>query len=212
MYMDSNAFGNSLKRSALSAGGPIHKRQRIHAPSTDAGFVGMGDDSQSWKHLPSMTSVISPSSEVTSLSLTTNMGSLSANTYEGSMSKPSLGLSTYTHNIQPASPPGGIEDVSLETRRPWWLTARIPESDGSSCHYCERAAGVVECERCEHRLCDMCVRGCERCATTSCPCCCVVDFDCPVERTLCAGCYDERDEMADGAMDSDGDGVMVSWQ
>lgn len=113
---------------------------------------------------------------------------------------------------------------------PWWLQPRpvIPSSD-NACYYCERGRVQCEnvaCQRCDHSLCEMCTRLCDSCNATWCPCCTIIDYDSPIERTLCFDCFE--DACADGksiatgnvhsaqlsfnTIDSDGDDIMLSWE
>lgn len=79
---------------------------------------------------------------------------------------------------------------------PWWLQqprrVHPSSSTNSSCYYCEAPDNHTACERCDHRLCEMCTRFCDDCSVTGCSCCTVVDYDSRFDRTLCLECYDDN--------------------
>lgn len=106
----------------------------------------------------------------------------------------------------------------------WWLQQPRPVHPSSpttsSCYYCEAPDNHIACERCDHRLCEMCTRFCDDCSATWCPSCTLLDYDSTFDRTLCFECYYDKHGKphiyghgnADGSVDSDGDGIMPSWQ
>lgn len=125
-----------------------------------------------------------------------------------------------------------------QQNQPWWLQQHPKTKRGCSashhhhhhpnrststqCYYCDAPCDTVACERCDKALCDMCTRFCDVCSATWCPCCTVIDYESPQERTLCFDCFDEEGgdgcRRGDGCgssssnLDSDGDDVMLSWQ
>lgn len=127
----------------------------------------------------------------------------------------------------PAPPPP--PPSQKQQHQPWWLQHPKTKhgstgcSSGSShqhhrptCYYCDAPRDTVACERCDKALCDMCTRFCDVCSATWCPCCTVIDYESPQERTLCFDCFDDggcrRSDGCGSNVDSDGDDVMLSWQ
>lgn len=110
---------------------------------------------------------------------------------------------------------------------PWWLqpsSSAIDHdidpkhvSNSQLCYYCTMrpAHHSTSCGRCDRMLCDICVRSCQSCQEIACPCCSIVDYSVPFERTLCFECFDEfsqhDNQNCANPTKSDGDHVMLAW-
>lgn len=111
---------------------------------------------------------------------------------------------------------------------PWWLRPSshsmdssidscIAASSSQVCYYCSTrpAHHSTSCGRCDRMLCDICVRSCQSCQEVWCPCCSIVDYDTPIERTLCFECYDDCSRhdihIHTRHVKPDNDHVMLAW-
>lgn len=113
---------------------------------------------------------------------------------------------------------------------PWWLQPQTPayqQVNAGSCYYCcgpRRTTDHISCQRCEHDICEMCTRICDTCTATWCPYCTIVDYESPVEQTVCFDCYEDARTRRQGVgcsdssssgfgsiLESDEDNIMLSW-
>lgn len=60
------------------------------------------------------------------------------------------------------------------------------------CWLCEKFTETMPCTFCEHRICEMCIRQCDRCFGVFCSCCTIVKYDRHEDRALCLGCNNEE--------------------
>lgn len=185
----------------------VHKRQRVHFLHTDYLPVDQ------WK--PSGPPVIDVpySSEEYSNILS---GPCQQDTDSSSADEDAIPRVLHAGSANTPAPAAANE-------LPWWLrpsacshtsSARDTVSRNANCYYCEcrQAHLSTACGRCDRALCDLCVRSCQSCQAVWCPCCSIVDYDAPIERTLCFGCYDDstrRNEFH--GSEKDGDHIMLSW-
>lgn len=62
----------------------------------------------------------------------------------------------------------------------------------NKCWLCEQPSETMPCNFCERRVCEMCVRQCDRCFGVFCSCCATVKYDQHEDRALCLGCNSEE--------------------
>lgn len=194
----------------------VHKRQRVHVLHSE--FLS----SPSHKDA---TSQARTSCEEINYLTTPFHAHLHPQQETDSSSSDDLVSSRLHGNMRTLTPvPAQMNDL------PWWLRPSSSSSSTDSeiepvpsastsqvCYYCtvRPAHHSTSCGRCDRMLCDICVRSCQSCQEIACPCCSIVDYNAPFERTLCFECFDDfsrHDQQSHaGHLQSDGDHIMLAW-
>ena len=82
---------------------------------------------------------------------------------------------------------GRAEDGSLYTFSSGFSSLR------KACFICQsEAEETVPCDFCEHEVCDMCIRQCERCFGVFCSFCSTINYEQKKDRAFCLSCHCER--------------------
>ena len=62
----------------------------------------------------------------------------------------------------------------------------------SLCWVCNQQGEAMPCAFCEHSVCEMCVRQCDRCFGVFCSFCSTINYDNHEDRPLCLTCHNEE--------------------
>lgn len=62
----------------------------------------------------------------------------------------------------------------------------------SVCWVCYQPSEIMPCAFCEHSVCEMCVRQCDRCVGVFCSFCSTINYDNHEDRPLCLTCHNEE--------------------
>lgn len=62
----------------------------------------------------------------------------------------------------------------------------------SPCWVCHQQSESMPCAFCEHNVCEMCVRQCDRCFGVFCTFCSTINYDHHEDRPLCLTCHHEE--------------------
>ena len=65
-------------------------------------------------------------------------------------------------------------------------------SSSCQCWICHHYGDSMPCAFCEHSVCEMCVRQCDRCFGVFCAFCSTINYDNHEERPLCLTCHHEE--------------------
>ena len=60
------------------------------------------------------------------------------------------------------------------------------------CWVCHQQSESMPCAFCEHNVCEMCVRQCDRCFGVFCAFCSTINYDNHEDRPLCLACHHEE--------------------
>ena len=61
----------------------------------------------------------------------------------------------------------------------------------SSCWICQQQGEAMPCTFCDHSVCEMCVRQCDRCLGVFCVFCSIINYDSHDDQPLCLTCHHE---------------------
>ena len=76
----------------------------------------------------------------------------------------------------------------------------------SVCWVCYQQSEIMPCAFCEHSVCEMCVRQCDRCVGVFCSFCSTINYDNHEDRPLCLTCHNE--ELRQSRLKADNAGTL----
>lgn len=82
----------------------------------------------------------------------------------------------------------------------------------SLCWVCHQQRESMPCAFCEHSVCEMCVRQCDRCFGVFCSFCSTINYDNHEDRPLCLSChYEELRQQRNRAVQAGSIQPSVTW-